>query len=112
VATALAKELEPLGMTTRIGTVWTTDAPYRETAEQVMRYRSEGVLAVEMQAASLFAFSTRRSIPVGLVAHLTNAHDHPDQNFDKGTLDDQRRIIQAICRGGLRLASGRPTGPE
>lgn len=102
----LATELEPLGMTARIGTVWTTDAPYRETAEQVERYRTQGVLAVEMQAASLFAFSVARGIPVGLVAHLTNAPEQEDQTFDKGTLADQWRILQAICRGGLRLAAG------
>jgi uridine phosphorylase len=105
VVMALAEELGALGLTTRIGSVWTTDAPYRETAEQVERYRNDGVLAVEMQAASLFAFSARRSVPVGLVAHLTNAPDHPDQNFDKGTLDDQRRIVQAVCRAGLRIAA-------
>jgi uridine phosphorylase len=105
VVTALAEEVGALGLTTRIGSVWTTDAPYRETAEQVERHRNEGVLAVEMQAASLFAFSARRSVPVGLVAHLTNAPDHPDQNFDKGTLDDQRRLVKAIGRAGLRIAA-------
>ncbi|MGC8640730.1 MAG: nucleoside phosphorylase [Isosphaeraceae bacterium] len=101
----LEDELKRLGMTLRVGTVWTTDAPYRETALQVERYRKAGVLAVEMQAASLFAFSAARQVPVGLVAHLTNAPDYPDQTFDKGSPNDQRRIIQAICRGGLRLAS-------
>jgi len=104
-ADILAQEIEPLGLTTRIGQVWTTDAPYRETAEQVERYRKAGVLAVEMQAASLFAFSAHRRIPVGLVAHLTNAPDHHDRAFDKGSLVHQRKIVQAICRGGLRLAS-------
>ena len=39
----------------RRGTVWTTDAPYRETASSLRAMR-KGVLAVEMQAASLFAF--------------------------------------------------------
>ena len=107
-AMILAEELEPLGLTTRIGTVWTTDAPYRETAEQVDRYRIAGVLAVEMQAASLFAFSASRQFPVGLVAHLTNAPNQSDGRFDKGPLADQRRIIAAICRGGSRLATGEP----
>jgi uridine phosphorylase len=108
--TTLAEELQPLGMTTRVGTVWTTDAPYRETAEQIERYRNDGALAVEMQAASLFAFSASRQVPVGLVAHLTNAPDHRDQTFDKGSLAEQRQIFQAICRGGLRLASAEPVG--
>jgi uridine phosphorylase len=102
----LEDELKRLGMTMRVGTVWTTDAPYRETAEQVERYRKAGVLAVEMQAASLFAFSISRRVAAGLVAHLTNAPDHPDQTFDKGTLTVQRRILRAICQGGLSFAFG------
>jgi uridine phosphorylase len=40
------------------GRVWTTDAPYRETAAEVHYYQQAGVLAVEMEAAALFAVST------------------------------------------------------
>lgn len=39
------------------GRSWTTDAPYRETRRQVTKYRREGVLCVEMEAAALFAVS-------------------------------------------------------
>ena len=46
----------PTGFAVRMGKVWTTDAPYRET-NQLAKWASEGVLAVEMQAASLFAFA-------------------------------------------------------
>jgi uridine phosphorylase len=101
----LAEALEPLGMPVRVGSVWTTDAPYRETAAQIERHAKAGVLAVEMQAASLFAFAARRRFPVGLVAHLTNAPDQGERTFDKGPPADQRRIVEAICRGGLRLAA-------
>jgi uridine phosphorylase len=38
-----------------IGATWTTDAPLRETAEEVAAYTAEGVLTVEMEAAALFA---------------------------------------------------------
>ncbi|MGP5086928.1 nucleoside phosphorylase [Brachybacterium tyrofermentans] len=37
------------------GPTWTTDAPYRETLEELRAYRSEGILTVEMEAAGLFA---------------------------------------------------------
>jgi uridine phosphorylase len=103
-AVLLADELQGLGITLRVGPVWTTDAPYRETAEQVDRHARAGVLAVEMQAASLFAFAAQRQFPVGLVAHLTNAHDQGERAFDKGSLVDQRRLVEAIGRGALRLA--------
>ena len=36
------------GMPFRSGRIWTTDAPYRETPEKVLRYQREGVLAVEL----------------------------------------------------------------
>jgi uridine phosphorylase len=36
------------------GPSWTTDAPYRETAEEIARYRAEGILTVEMEASCLF----------------------------------------------------------
>lgn len=42
------------------GLVWTTDAPSRETMEQVNRHAEAGGLAVAMQAASLFAFGAAR----------------------------------------------------
>lgn len=37
-----------------VGRSWTTDAPYRETVEEIAQYRSEGVITVEMEAAALF----------------------------------------------------------
>lgn len=36
------------------GPSWTTDAPYRETAEEIATYRAEAILTVEMEAACLF----------------------------------------------------------
>ncbi|MBA2353100.1 MAG: nucleoside phosphorylase, partial [Acidobacteria bacterium] len=56
----LARELDPLG-TVRRGLVWTTDAPYRETDAQLRTWADAGALAVEMQAASLFAFAQARA---------------------------------------------------
>lgn len=37
-----------------LGSTWTTDAPYRETAEEIAQYRDEGILTVDMEAAALF----------------------------------------------------------
>jgi hypothetical protein len=37
------------------GTSWTTDAPYRETNEELRQYRSEGVATVEMETSALLA---------------------------------------------------------
>jgi Phosphorylase superfamily len=40
------------------GSTWTTDAPFRETATTIAAREAEGVLAVEMEAAALYALST------------------------------------------------------
>lgn len=37
-----------------IGPSWTTDAPYRETAEEISAYRAEGILTVDMEASAIF----------------------------------------------------------
>ncbi|HBF42564.1 MAG TPA: hypothetical protein DDW42_02825 [Desulfobacteraceae bacterium] len=43
------------------GSVWTTDALYRETSEKVKAYQDQGVLAVEMEISALMTVSLYRS---------------------------------------------------
>ena len=62
IVTLLERELILTGWTVQCGEVWTTDAPYRETQAQLSHWANEGVLAVEMQAASLFAFGSARNM--------------------------------------------------
>jgi uridine phosphorylase len=52
------------------GMTWTTDAPYRETAEEIAHYRNEGVLTVEMEAAAPFAVAQARRVPLASAAVL------------------------------------------
>jgi len=47
------------------GTIWTTDAIYRETKGKVERYQKEGVLGVEMELAALFAFGIAQKVAIG-----------------------------------------------
>ena len=47
----------------RVAGTWTTDAPYRETRAEVRSHRAEGMLTVEMEAASLAAVALHRGIP-------------------------------------------------
>lgn len=103
----IEREFRCLGLPVSRGAVWTTDAPYRETQKQLDRHSGSGVLAVEMQAASLFSFAARRDFPVAVVAHVTNAVDHNDDAFNKGREFEPVRILEAMCRAGRDfLASG------
>jgi uridine phosphorylase len=69
------------------GGAWTTDAPFRETANAIDAARAEGLLAVEMEAASLYAFSQARNKPVACFAHITNQMGVSHGDFEKGEAD-------------------------
>ena len=103
LAANLYEGLQGLGLPVAQGLVWTTDAPYRETAEELAEHAANGALAVEMQAASLFAFAQARHVDVGMVAHVTNAIDHTGEPFDKGPDEHGWHIVQAMCRACIQL---------
>jgi uridine phosphorylase len=44
------------------GPSWTTDAPYRETAEEVAKYRADGIVTVEMEASCLFTVAAAAGV--------------------------------------------------
>lgn len=98
VTARLERELAVIGWSVRAGRVWTTDAPYRETQTQLQQWAKEGVLAVEMQAASLFAFGQAKGAAVASVAMVSNAVDHEGEQFNTGSQQDGLRIIQACIR--------------
>ena len=58
----LERTLEQEGLPFRKGMVWTTDAPYRETASKVKTYREKKVLAVEMEMSALMTLAIYRSV--------------------------------------------------
>jgi uridine phosphorylase len=79
VDAGLAKAGEPVER----GATWTTDAPYRETDESIDAARAEGILAVEMEAAALYAFAQARRKNVLCFAHVTNQMGQAG-DFEKG----------------------------
>ena len=66
------------------GSTWTTDAPYRETAESINQYKTIGIHAVEMEAAALYAFAHARNKNVICFAHVTNQMASIAGDFEKG----------------------------
>lgn len=79
IAPALADAGEPVER----GATWTTDAPYRETAGAIAAARTRGILAVEMEAAALYAFARARGRAVLCFAHVTNQMGQAG-DFEKG----------------------------
>jgi len=78
------------------GATWTTDAPFRETAAAIEACRARGVLAVEMEAAALYAFARARRRPVVCFAHVTNQMARIEGDFEKGEADGAREALQVI----------------
>jgi uridine phosphorylase len=63
----LCAAIERAGIPFQKGVSWTTDAPYRETIDEVRCYREEGVTTVEMEAAALFTVGGVRGASVASV---------------------------------------------
>jgi uridine phosphorylase len=92
--------LRPLSPRIEIGASWTTDAPYRETREAIEAASAAGVLAVEMEAASLYAFAEAKQRPVICFAHITNCMGVDKGDFEKGDADGtvaSLRLIEVVA---------------
>ena len=60
------------------GTSWTTDAPYRETFEELRRYCSDGVATVEMEVSALFAVGAYRGVGVSSILVISDVLTEED----------------------------------
>jgi uridine phosphorylase len=88
------------------GATWTTDAPFRETADAIAAMAQKGLLAVEMEAAALYAFATARAKTVLCFAHVTNQMARNEGDFEKGEADgtiDALAVIRAAAEAWLTM---------
>ena len=98
VSTVMAA-LDRAGLHAVAGSSWTTDAPFRETPEAIACARAKGVLAVEMEAAALYAWARARAAAVLCIAHVTNTMGQAEGDFEKGEADgtaDALKILDTI----------------
>jgi purine-nucleoside phosphorylase len=89
------------GVCTR-GTTWTTDAPFRETIEEVRQYQSEGVKTVEMESAGLFTVGHVRGVATASVVvgmdSLAEFRWHAP-----GRLNDILRSLELVYAAALEV---------
>ena len=91
------------------GATWTTDAPYRETEAAISRARQLGILAVEMEAAALYAFSAATGHRVVCLAHVTNNMAQIEGDFEKGEADGAKAtlaVLSAAARAWMDCSAG------
>jgi uridine phosphorylase len=101
LVTTAANALKQAGLPILVGASWTTDAPFRETAEAIESARAKGVLAVEMEAAALYTFARARGKSVLCLAHVTNTMGQAKRDFEKGESDgtiDALKVLETIVR--------------
>lgn len=97
----LSDTLASLSVPVERGAVWTTDAPFRETELAIAAMKAKDLLAVEMEAAALYAFAQARSKAVICFAHVTNQMARMEGDFEKGEADgavDALALIVAVAR--------------
>ncbi len=87
------------------GATWTTDAPFRETQPAIDAMARSNLMAVEMEAAALYAFAQVRQKPVLCFAHVTNQMGRIDGDFEKGEADGSHDALQLIAIVADRLRS-------
>ena len=87
------------------GATWTTDAPFRETQPAIDAMREKNLMAVEMEAAALYAFAHVRQKPVLCFAHVTNQMGRIDGDFEKGEADGSKDALDLIVITADRLRS-------
>ena len=78
------------------GGTWTTDAPYRETAEATKIITEAGLLAVEMEASALYAFAQAAKKDIMCFAHITNQMATAEDDFEKGQNNGNTAMIELI----------------
>lgn len=95
---SLTDELQMLMNENKIDAIrgkhWTTDAGYRETWEQVVRYRSKGALCVEMEGVGLFTIAKYRKCSSSAIYIITDVID--DEGWHLGW--EGKKITEAIER--------------
>ena len=96
IVAAAIDALRAAGLDAHVGASWTTDAPFRETAPAIEAARRESVLAVEMEAAALYAFARARCAAVLCLAHVTNTMGQVGEDFEKGGADGTTEALAVL----------------
>ena len=95
-----------------VGASWTTDAPFRETAQAIEAARRKNILAVEMEASALYAFARAKGVRVLCLANVTNTMGQAAVDFEKGEADgteDALIVLEKVVTALEETQSSRKT---
>lgn len=77
--------------------VWTTCSPYRETRAEIRDYAALGAVAVEMEAASLFAAAQLLNVQAGAVLVISDSLVGESHTIDKNFSISSHQL-RTVCR--------------
>lgn len=99
-----------LGLSSREGRVWTTDAPFRETRARIDAHARQGTLAVDMEASALFVLGAARGIAVGSLFIISDELYRPWRlaYFDAAYQERATLAAEAVLRAGATLRRSFP----
>lgn len=104
----LLQEPDTSTLTLVLGSTWTTDAPFRETETAIAAARTRGILAVEMEAAGLYAFAHANNRNIICIAHVTNQMGLIEGDFEKGEANGASDALTLVADVVVRLGSLTP----
>jgi len=109
---AVAGELQRSGIDAIEGATWTTDAPFRETRAAIAAASAEGLHAVEMEVAGLYAFAQARERPVVCFALVTNQMAQTGEDFEKGPDNGASHALALVAATARAWKSAGPRRSE
>ncbi|MEU6405478.1 nucleoside phosphorylase [Streptomyces sp. NPDC046985] len=102
---SLAGALSGIGATWSQGPSWTTDALYRESAAEAALYAGHGILAVEMEAAGLFAVGRHRRLPTAAAFTIADCLVNRTPRTDSPHIETALRQLLTAALDALTVHS-------
>jgi uridine phosphorylase len=104
----LGRALQNTSVPFRIGSSWTIDALFRETAAEARFHAADGALTVEMEAAALFAIAQGRQVDIAAALVLSDLllddrHVPPEPEVYSTHLQAVFRAALAALSAGVGL---------
>ena len=87
----------------RIGPVWTTDTPYRETESKIKHFQTQGVLGVDMETSAVLSLAIYRNVKAGCMlvtsdnlATLTSVPGLETRELKQATEKAVKIVMEAV----------------
>ena len=98
--------LDSMNLQYKQGGVWTTDAPFRETRDKVLKYSKREVFAVEMECSAIFSVAQYRQAKAAALLIITDLLFgevwRPAFN-DPKVIRNERKIAETLTRHWPKL---------